>query len=562
MRVTGFLRDTRGSITYVGILFMGLTLAVGGIAVDVMRHEGTRAKVQQTLDACTTSVAVVESTRSTLEKLNTALTECMERGGVPETMATVEAEVVGGSLSTTAEGTQTNFFMKMANASSTTTYNGNSSANLRVYVPPPPNPVEVVLAYEASNAITAAALGTALRAGATAFVDTITEADASVPDGTRPLTSISLVPYTDGVNLPPALMARYFVTNTSNVPNSNCIDLTPSDFTATGFSTGTISATPIYKTMMMADLATTTSTVSATLYTASNSINATVGTTSVPCPPYANNVLRTHTNLASTVKANIATSQFFGGLRWDHGMHWASAMLDPMANSAISPFLPAQPANFGARPVAYRTEGVQKVIVFVNRSGSGSNVTDGSHRIMAPDFTTGMSPIWRNSSVTPALYCIHLPARSVEPKFFQPAVSGVNAWQTECPANFVQLTWPQVWNSVRVQWVAWQLYARGLQTTANPTRTAVQTTFNTIFASMWTSIPFETQRTQFEAECAAAKAQGVVIYTVALDAVERAEAPLLACATSPAHYVKTTAAEFPTVMTNIAQTIKQQANPQ
>ncbi len=544
MRVTDFLRDMRGSMTYTGLGFLFVTIAVGGMSVDVMRHEATRAKVQQSLDACTSNVGAMKKVNATDAALTTAVADCMVRAGVTATMATVNATNVNGLLQTTASGTQQNKFMQMA-GKTTTNYSGNAAGALNPLVA---GSAEVVLAYEASNAMTAAGLTTVLKTAMGSFVDTVNEVDASNPNGLRPKTSVALVPYTDGVNLPAALLARYNVTNVSNVTNSNCIDVPTADF-----STMPISTSTSYRTMGMVDLA--SSTLLQLAYQPSNGTNATVGTTSVPCPPYVNNVLRTPTNLAATVKTNITNAQFFGGLRWDHGMHWATALLEPSTNAAIAGFLPA---NMNTRPLAYNTDDLQKVIVFINRSGTGSNPTDGTHVVLAPAFATGLSPIYRKATVTPNLYCISLPARTVTPKFYRP---DVNQWVSSCPSDYTQLTWPQVWSSVRATWVAWQLYARGMATTQTPTLASVSATYTTTLASFQQIISFDTQKTQFEAECAAAKANGVVIYTVALDAVARAKGPLQTCATSAAHYFDATSATFPTVMATIATTIKQQANP-
>lgn len=559
VRVTDFLRDPRGSMTQTGLVFVLLTLLAGGVSVDVMRHEGTRSRVQKALDACTANVAAMQRPRDSVALLNDnqtlvrdAVSDCMTRAGLGARVSGVTATSSGGfgNVAATATGTQTNQFMQMLNRA-TTAYNGASSAVL-----PAGGAVEVILAYEATNAMTTSALVAPFRSGATAFVDALLATDTANAGGMRTATSVGLVPYTDGVNMPAALMARYSVTNLSNLLNANCIDIPTA-----AFSTAAMSTTTSVNSMVPVDLATTTTMTSATLYLASNSTTAaTAGTSSAACPAYTANILRTPTNAAATVKGNIATSQFFGGLRWDHGMHWASAMLDSGTNAAISPFLPA---TLAGRPLAYNTANAQKVIVFVNRSGSGSNVADGSHLMLATAFASGTSPIWRNAAV-PALYCIDLPARTVSPKSFRPDVTGTAAWINGCNTltGYTRLTWPQVWASVRAQWVAWQLYARGMQTTATPTLAQVQARFAIDWASMQQTLSFATQTSQFLSECAAAKANGVVIYTVALAAVARAKTPLQTCATSPAHHFDTTSAGFGDTMKVIAQTINQQAYSQ
>ncbi|WP_159082346.1 hypothetical protein [Paragemmobacter aquarius] len=563
MRVTEFLDDPRGTMTYTGLVFLLLTVLVGGVAVDVMRHEGTRSQVQKALDGCTSTVAAVATVQKPADEsasdaavrntarnatMTTLVNDCMTRAGLSTALTSVTATSAAGyaSLATTAGGTQSNFFMNMLNIGRTD-YNVASTAAL-----PPAGKVEVILAYESSNAmsvvdpITGINLSTPFRTGANAFVDTLMATDVNNAAGTRPATTVSLLPYTNGVNLPTGLMSRYSVTNVSNLANANCIDIPTTDFSAAAMSTATA-----YQTMVPADLATTTSTV--ITYLPSNS---TVAATNIPssagCPAYPNNILRMPTTSASTLKSNITSAQFFGGLRWDHGMHWANALLHPGTNigSIVTPVTTAYPS-------AYNTADVQKVIVFVNTNGSGSNPTDGSQLMLANAFASGTSPIWRNSA-TPALYCIQLTARPSN-QFYRP---DTNTWSTACPGTYTRLTWPQVWASVRVQWVAWQLYARGIQTSSSATLAQVRASFDAIWPTMQQSLPFTTQASQFQSECTAAKANGVVIYTVGLAAIARAKDPLRACASSPAHYFDTTSATFPDVMRLIAQTINQQAYTQ
>lgn len=580
--VTRFLRDTRGSMTQFGLVLTLLTLLAGGITVDVMRHEGTRSEVQKALDACTMNMAAVESPESDDEELATALNDCLTRAGLTSAVSTVSATTKTGtaglaSVSTTAKGTQTNHFMQML-SKKTMDYNGSSAAELA-------GGVEVVLAYEASNAmgtVTTGSLAANFKIAAKGFVDSLMVTTTASATGTRPATSVGLLPYSDGVNLPLALADRYNRTAVANMAGANCIDAPASDF-----NTAALPTTTPYAPLLTFDpigITARTAAMNATRtqwimpYVASNNTgNATVATSSANCPPFAGQVATVPTNDAATLKTAIDATQFFSGLRWDLGMNWASALLHPSTNTAIGTLLPE---NINTRPLSYNTPNVQKVIVFVNRSSTGSQ-TNGDHFVLNPNFATGLSPIYRNSIVSPATYCIHLPNRgtATSAKYFQPAITTTtpSAWTTSCPAGFVQQTWPEVWSQLRMAWVAWQLYARGMQTsgvlpiTLGAAHTnyinQMNTTYTSTVAQFRSTVTFETQRTQFEAECAAAKANGVVIYTVQLDTTvtdqaTRARGPLQACATSPSHYYTASAANIGDVLKTIAQTINQQAYSQ
>ena len=116
-----------------------------------------------------------------------------------------------------------------------------------------------------------------------------------------------------------------------------------------------------------------------------------------------------------------------------------------------------------------------------------------------------------------------------------------------------------MWKSLRVSWVAWQLYGRAL---GGNDRVAVSTQYDTALAQFKATVPFADQQTRFLNKCSAAKSAGIMVYTVAVDALELGKPSLASCASSPSHYFDTTAAGFADTMRLIAQDIQQQAYQQ
>lgn len=575
VQLRGFLQSESGSMTQMALGFVLLTIIVGGVSVDVIRHERTRAQTQQALDACTANAAVVERPGTDATSMSAAIAACMARAGSPITNVAATSSANYKSVSANASGAQTSQFLQLVKinslgiaAGSAVTVPAGGSGGGRAAS------TEVVLAYESSNATSG--ISADIQSGLRAFVG------RTILDSSNDPTTITLMPYNNGVNLSTDLFAKYNVTaltSSEKVANSNCIDVTPANYNATSMSTGTN-----FRQVIFADLATSTDVSNAAWTTKYRGPNdgTPVGTpavhdaktTSAICPPYAGTVLRLPNNTAgdlsattvgdSSLTSNINNGRFFGGVRWDWAMQWAVSMVDPGTNTAIASLMPTA---LNQLPLAYGTSNLQKVVVFINKNGTGDDPLTGNSSVLASSYLSGKSPIRRDSAGN---YCIQHKGYTGaggnefwEPgRLTNPAIptSARGVWSANCNsygADF--LTWPEVWKSLRVSWVAWQLYGRAL---GGNDRVAVGTQYSTALAAFKTTVPFADQVTRFLNKCSAAKSAGIMVYTVAVDALELGKPSLASCASSPSHYFDTTAAGFADTMRLIAQDIQQQAYQQ
>ncbi|HVG47634.1 MAG TPA: hypothetical protein VM899_05805, partial [Rubellimicrobium sp.] len=167
------------------------------------------------------------------------------------------------------------------------------------------------------------------------------------------------------------------------------------------------------------------------------------------------------------------------------GMKWGVVMLDPAFRPDIQRAgLPADLANRTERPFAWRRANTMKIIVLM---------TDGEHQAnhaLRPDYrsgTAGSSIIWRNG--TTSEYSMFVEARTASTNaqsvrcnpYWVPHKGNwqARAWQggsdyiwtssSSGPAcgtitsdtTATRQSWQQVWASLRINWVAYQLYARG-----------------------------------------------------------------------------------------------------
>ncbi len=119
-----------------------------------------------------------------------------------------------------------------------------------------------------------------------------------------------------------------------------------------------------------------------------------------------------------------------------------------------------------------------------------------------------------------------------------------------------QLTWQQVWQIARTDWVAWQMYARALTSSGTSARTTMYNTWNDNFA---TYTDTTTMNTRLDQVCEAAKAQGVIVYGIAFEAPDGGKAAIEDCASSPSstYYFDAQGLEIRTAFRLIASNLSQ-----
>ncbi len=113
------------------------------------------------------------------------------------------------------------------------------------------------------------------------------------------------------------------------------------------------------------------------------------------------------------------------------------------------------------------------------------------------------------------------------------------------------MTWPQVLQTFRASYVAWQFYARALGTNSS-TRT---TQFNAALNSIRTQTPTSTMDSQLQNACNRARDLNVVTYTIAFEAPTNGQTQLRACASTPARYYVASPGTIRQVFASIAQNI-------
>jgi Flp pilus assembly protein TadG len=551
-RLDRFRSEEDGALIVFGLIIFTLMLIIGGMAVDFMYHERMRTDLVQTLDR---SVLAAANLKQTLDPVG-VVEDFFAKAGMTRYLEDVTAE----------EGL--NYTTVRANAKAETYPNflhwvginklpafAASAATQEI------TDVEIQLVLDVSGSMNEASGATtkiaALKVAAKSFVQSVLD------DGGADRVSIGIVPYNAQVNLGPVLRSQYTMADWHGVANIDCVELPDSAFSSAFISSTT--PTPMaYADTVRGTTMNNTNTQPAYVSETSSNSNSGAKPYTHFCGPYdvtettspAVNIVQLPTNDLPTLNSRINGLYASGNTSITLGMRWGLALIDPGARPMYATLATEGkiPAVFNNRPYDYRQAETLKVIVLM---------TDGihvAHPRVKPVYRSGLSPIW--VSAADGKYSINLPGNSIADAGGKawwvphrvPTVSSVLAdvqvgWQNapwdgvgEDVANdariVTQLTWNEVWARQRVSWVAWQLYARAYGGTSSAARTSEYNTWwNNIRADWKAPSDMDTFLRQ---SCTLAKTNGVIVYTIALEAPAGAQTLLDECSTAGNFYFNAT----------------------
>ncbi|WP_168219871.1 pilus assembly protein TadG-related protein [Pseudotabrizicola formosa] len=514
--VTRFIRDEDGHIIAFTVVMLTLMMTVAGIGVDIIHFETVRTKQQQTLDRATLAAA------SLTQELDAedVVRDYFAKAGLADNLKLVQYERTfnGSTVRAEAETELTPIFMNLYDLTDSTKLlaAGVSQAEQRI------NNIEIMLVLDVSGSMSGTKL-TNLKSAANEFIDTVLDQDF------ENRVSIGIVPYNGQVNLPQYMQNMFNAQDDHGVNNVNCFDLPASTYSSLGLSR--TAAMPV---TAHAD---TFSSTAGGYISPTDSDYAVVEPGNRWCPPSTVNVIRAPTNNKAQLKSHISNLTAIGATSINAGMKWGMALLDPSANSLYTGMVAAgqTPSYFGDRPFAYNAEDAMKIIVLM---------TDGEHfaeeRVNA-GYRFGDAPIWRGRDGRYSVY--HNQPGSND--FYYPHNNSWNS-QPYDGSNAVRQTWPQMWERVRLTWVAYQLYARPLGTN-----------YSAQVNAMRTQTPISTMNNQLQAVCDLASARDVLVYGIAFEAPTNGRTAIANCASSPAHYFNARGLEIRTAFRSIATNISQ-----
>lgn len=496
-RLTRSLRRYRseeeGSILLFSLILLFMMVLVGGLAVDVMRHEEKRVLLQQTLDRSVLAAASLSQEHDPTAVVN----DYFEKANLLEYLSGVDVSE-GLNFRTVTADAQADakpFFMHLMGIDKFEVA-ADSTADERI------SNVEVSLVLDISGSMNGSRINN-LRPAARSFVDTVM--NASDPGK----VTMSIVPYSAQVNLGPDLMAQFNATKIHDY--SYCLELPDSVFSTTTLSQSTSLVHNGHFDPF--NNATTSSLFNCTHYTA-NHVN-----------PISDN--------ATSLKSTITNMVVGGNTSIDLGVKWGALLLDP-ASQGITAGLISRgkvAATYSNRPLDSGEIDTLKVLVVMT---DGENTTE--YKLKSPYNTAGLSNVWTTSGGT--IYAFHDRASTTSDYF---RISD-GKWYTK-PTGVTNMTWPAVFQKYTTYYVAYNMYAR-------PLGGSTSTYENNMVSSV-----SSTKNTRLQQVCSAAREAGIVIYGIAFEAPSGGQTQIKNCATSDAHYFNASGLEISTVFNAIANQI-------
>lgn len=510
-----FVKDEDGAVLVFSLVLFVLMVMMGGLAVDLMRYETTRTSLQNTIDRSTLAAASLSQTLAP----ESVVRDYFAKAGMSTylTAVTVDEGLNYTNVTATAKADTKPLFLHMLGINGLEAP-ANASAEQRI------SNVEIELVLDISGSMAGTKI-TALKSAASEFVASVLANDAD------DRISIGLVPYNGQVNLGPTLAAKYAVTAPNGQANAQCVDLPSSVY----------SNTTMPQNMEMTSYADTLSgTAQSTSFTvpASNGVNMGY----IWCPPSAANFVRAPNNNVANLQGYINGMSANGATSINAGLKWGLTMLDPSSRPLFADLASANviPTKFGIRPYEYNDKEAMKVIVLM---------TDGEHypeERMNTGYKDGLSPIYKGSDGNYSIrHTTGRPASAGANEYFVPHLcistnckSGFNsseAWRSTKWSSGVQQTWQQVWASMRVSYVAWQMYERALGKDSNR-----GSTYNTWMANFKTTTSSTAMDAQLAAICTQAKSNKVTIYGIAFDAPTHGQDIIAQCSSGDHYYYNST----------------------
>lgn len=318
--VEGFAGSESGAMLPLIVFFLLITLVLGGMGVDFMRHEMARAKLQTVLDR---AVLAAANTRNDLDP-KAVVEDYFAKADMTEYLGPVSVQSGSGYRVVSAKASnhmKTQFLGTIGFSTLDINVSGTAEESI--------GDAEVSLVLDISGSMRNNSRISNMRDAAKDFIDTVITEDQT---GT---VSVSIVPYTSQVNAGPEIMSRLNVLTLHGY--SNCIE-----FDSDAFSTTEINTTDFHQ-----QFAHFSSGSGSTQYRISDP----------GCPDNDYERITPFSQNASALKTQIGKMQPRQNTSIHLGMKWAAGLLDPAFQPVISdmvddglidPAFDGRPQNWGA----------------------------------------------------------------------------------------------------------------------------------------------------------------------------------------------------------------------
>ncbi len=358
-----------GSITILSLFFFIMMLTICGIAVDYMRLEALRVKLQSTADRAALAATKLDQSLDP----ESVVRDYFARDGLVEYVKAVRVHRDTGTdraLSVDAELEAKTFFMHLAGVEDVTVRARATAVEQR-------SNLEISLVLDVSSSMTlfSGSIRTKiqnLRIAAQEFIDAIYGQQGQGPDS-KFLTTVSIVPYSNNVNIGPTL-ANYY-----NLQRHHPYSLCPT-LTETSYSTTRVDPDqPLGITSHMQ------------LVYSSRYTDEPISTPECPTNPMTRNQIDPLVTDPERAKSAIRSLSGFGGTAIDLGMKWGVALLDPLTRTVTAGLVSNGhlPGRVATRPYDYSEDINNLKIIVLMTDGENTSRKD-----LIEPYKSGMSDIW------------------------------------------------------------------------------------------------------------------------------------------------------------------------
>lgn len=339
-RSRGFAREENGTMIIFGLIIFLMVLVATGMAIDFMRHENMRTRLQATLDRAVLAAADLDQ----LNDPQTVVEDYFAKSGLGtyDLNVTVEEGLNFRTVTANASSTVDSMFLNMVGIESIDAPAGGA-AEERI------EKVEVSLVLDISGSMDENDKLENMQQAANEFVDTLITPD------TKDLISITVVPYTGQTN---AGQVLFDTVNTNKRHDySYCLEFTSSDFT-----TVPLNFTKTYE--------------QAQHYEYSGNYYGSWANYKIQnpwCSDKSDEEIKLFQNDNVQLKDVINSYEPRTATGIHYAMKWGAALLDPSMRTAVSAEISAGRVDeaFEGRPAAYSDQETVKVIVLMT---DGKNV--------------------------------------------------------------------------------------------------------------------------------------------------------------------------------------------
>ena len=564
-----FRKAEDGAMIIFSLFLFVLILWFGGMAVDLMRFETTRAKLQGSLDRAVLAAADLDQTLPPADVVRDYLSKAGMLHflqGEPTVTEGINFRVV----SVQASAPMPLFFYDLPRifsnpftpGMSTLSVSGNSTAEERV------TDVEVSLVLDVSSSMNSNSRMTNLRPAARDFVSTVLANNTNAPQG---LITISMIPYSAVVNVGTTIAPLLNIDRNHNYSTCPMFDDDIFDTTAL-------------------DLSAEYDHIAHFSYGGSN--DTPINADYTWCFTGDTNAIIPHTTNEADLHTAINDLHAYGNTAIDMGVKWGVALLDPSTQSLITTLAGATgssvPAIAAGRPELHTQSDVLKVLVLMT-DGSNTQQWD-----LSEPYKSSMSPVWfdRDTAST-SLLSVDFDNTSVQysgestasrsddwfywngypsssrfqryPNGFANQTAYINALPVGISGpgqgtRYVDSDGDEIYNATWQELFADRTYNRVNNTYLGRAYSHGAWSWSEYIATDYAIDQSVVNGTEANARlseiCEAARAQGIVIYTVAFEAPSGGQTALQDCASSPSHYFDVAGTDISAAFNAIASDIR------